>query len=319
VWSQRRSVYCVLTCPRYLSSPLSAISDILTPTLSACSPSLISISLQATAKIFGSHCADVSSRWNSDTHEQTKALVTSLQSGYSTFLSHPEIEVQERAVEFSQLLAFMDADLASHIPPKPKLNGDLPGMEGGFEDPNDSDNPPYPKSLFLFQPLFTSHELNAVALHAQGAVRVPEGLDLERDIVPAGGFVDSDLPELESEEDEEEAIELGAGGGAGMEELRKVLREQEGKKKKGKGKKKDGELTAEEKADKERVRRVPLSAFGPFTLWMLADVALTEKSGEKSSTKGQPILSRREGGRGGCGCGRYPDRPTRRRGARCGW
>jgi AP-3 complex subunit delta-1 len=250
-----------LICARHLSSPLSTISAILTPTLPASSPGLISISLQVTAKIFGSHCAEVSSRWSSDTHEQTKALVTSLQSGYSPFLSHPEIEVQERAVELSQLLAFVDADLASHIPPKPKLNGDIPGMEGGFEDSNNSDNPPYPKSLFLFQPLFTSHELNAVAFHAQGAVRVPEGLDLERDIVPAGGFVDSDLPELESEEEEEEAIELGAGGGAGMEELRKVLREQEGKKKKGKGKKKEGELTAEEKADKERVSRVPLSAF----------------------------------------------------------
>lgn len=129
-------------------------------------------------------------------------------------------------------------------------------MEGGFES-NDS-QPSYPKSLFLFQPLFTTHELNAVAYKAQDAVRIPEGLNLDQDIVPGGGFGDLPSEDLESEE-EEKGLDLGEGGGAGMEELRRVLREQDGKDKKkgrrkGKEKKVEGEvMSPEEKAEKARV------------------------------------------------------------------
>jgi AP-3 complex subunit delta-1 len=202
-----------------------------------------------------------------------------LQSGFSPFLTHPEIEVQERAFELSQLLSFVGADLASHVPPKPKLsNGDIPEMESGFEE-TASDDPPYPKSLFLFQPLFAAHELNAVAYKAQEAVRIPERLDLERDIVPGGGFVDLGEDGIESEE-EEERMELGQGGGAGMEELRRVMREQEGRKKKGKGKKREEELTAEERKEKERVSR-------PGVLGENVElIRRTAESGEESEAEG---------------------------------
>jgi AP-3 complex subunit delta-1 len=118
--------------------------------------------------------------------------------------------------------------------------------------------PSYPKSLFLFQPLFTTYELNAVAFKAQDAVRIPEGLNLDQEIVPGGGFGDLPDEDIESEE-EDKTLDLGEGGGAGMEELRRVLREQEGtdKKKgrrKGKERKAEGEIMSpEEKAEKARV------------------------------------------------------------------
>lgn len=46
------------------------------------------------------------------------------------------------------------------------------------------DEPTYPKSMYLLQPLRISFELNYVAPHAQTAVAVPDGLDLDRWIVP---------------------------------------------------------------------------------------------------------------------------------------
>jgi len=241
-----------------LSSPLSAISSILSPSLHSSSPSLISSSLHAAAKIFGHHASTVSASWSADLHKQTKNLVSSIKDGLRLFTTHPKIEAQERAAEFLVLLSFVEADLASHIPPTPSGFAGMPEVEGGFEE-NKAD-PPYPKSLFLFQPLFTGHELNAVAYKAQDAVRIPDGLDLDRDIVPGGGFAELDGEELEEDSEGEKGLNLGDGGGAGMDELRRILREQDEKEKKkvkkGKGKKKNGEvMSVEEREEKERVSR----------------------------------------------------------------
>lgn len=244
---------------RDLSSPLSAISSILSPTLHLSSPSLISTSLQSASKIFGRHTATVSSSWSSDQHEQTKNLVSSVRDGLQPFTTHLDIEAQERATELLVLLSFVEADLATHNPPQGNASADVANVEGGFEERHS--DPPYPKSLFLFQPLFTAHELNAVAYKAQEAVRIPEGLDLDRDIVPGGGFLDLEAAEAEEESEAERGLDLGEGGGAGMDELRRVLREQDEndkrKAKKGKARKKEGELTVEERDGKERVSRMP--------------------------------------------------------------
>lgn len=212
------------------------------------------------SKIFGHYAAEVSQSWSSESHAETKNLVSSIKNGLGPFAASGDIETQERALEALQLLGFVEADLASHKPPtKKNENGDaIPGMDGGFES-NTEGAPSYPKSLFLFQPLFTSHELNAVAYKAQDAVRIPEGLNLDMDIVPGGGFGDLPDEDLESEE-EEKGLELGEGGGAGMDELRRVLREQEEKdrkkgRRKGKDRKIEGEvISPEEKAEKAKVR-----------------------------------------------------------------
>lgn len=257
---------CVSLTLSELASPLSAISSILSPNLAeSTSPTLISFSLHAVAKIFGSYAANISSAWSQDVHSEAKNLVTSIKTGLQPFQSSPDIEIHERAVEITSLLSFVEADLASHRTlPKSSHAEQIPGMEGGFESSSSSSgNPPYPKSLFLFQPLFTSHELNAVASSAQSFVRVPEGLNLDGEIVPGGGFGNVVDDDIESEE-EEKGLDLGEGGGAGMEELRRVLREQGkdlGKKKKGKGKGKgktvDGEtMMLEERADRQRVSQV---------------------------------------------------------------
>jgi AP-3 complex subunit delta-1 len=120
--------------------------------------------------------------------------------------------------------------------------------------------------------LFTTYELNAVAFKAQEAVRIPEGLNLDQEIVPGGGFGDLPDEDIESEE-EDKTLDLGEGGGAGMEELRRVLREQEGtdKKKgrrKGKERKAEGEvMSPEEKAEKARARFIQVGTRSELTCY----------------------------------------------------
>jgi len=240
----------------HLSSSLTTISSLLSSSLSQSSSAIISLSLQATAKIFGGYLARISSTWSAENHNQSRNLVQSIIEGFQPFLIHPDLEVQERAVELSQLFNFVQTDIKNHVPPANAVassSTSIPGLEGGFEE-GQRDNPDYPKSLFLLQPLFTSHELNTTAYKAQESVRIPEGLNLDLDIVPNGGF--GDMTD-EIEEESEEEVHLGVGGGKGMDELRSILRDQEarGKKKKGKGRKKDGEveLSVEEKVERERV------------------------------------------------------------------
>jgi len=281
----------VWICAEYaddLKSPLTVISSILAPELQSATPALSALAVHATAKIFGHYAAGASTNWSQEQHEELKNLVSSVKSGISPLVSRNDIEVQERAFELLQLLNFIEADLRNHVSTKAQVVAkDLPEMEGGFESEQPaSDNPPYPKSLFLLQPLFTGHELNAVAAQAQSAVRVPDGLDLDRDFVPGGGFP-TDLEDDEEEASEDEkTLDLGTGGGKGMEELRRVLREQDaedkrkGKRSKGKGKKADGEvLSPEEKAEKERVS-------GSFAFRSVQDADETETSNEEAKGQG---------------------------------
>lgn len=251
----------VWICGEYaseLASPLSAISSILCPSLSRAPPALVTLSVQAEAKVFGYYAARASEEWSTEKHAEAKNVVASVRTGLAPFLASRDIDIQERAFEFTQLLAFVDADLGKHVPPSKPARSGIPGVDGGFDAPDDNGEPLYPKSLFLFQPHFTGYELNSVAYRAQEAVRIPEGLDLDSDIVPRGGFLEiEDDAGTEEEDEEEREVDLGVGGGAGMDELRRVLRDQEkerrGKKSKGKSKKAEGEMTAEERAERRKV------------------------------------------------------------------
>ncbi|KAI9632944.1 putative delta adaptin-like subunit of the clathrin associated protein complex [Dioszegia hungarica] len=266
----------------FLSSPLSTITALLPSSLAHSSPHLIALSLHATLKILGTYLATSSSRWSADQHAQTRDLVSSVQAGIAPFLGHGDIEVQERAAELDVFLKIIAADLGSHKPPisanATAISTDIPGLEVGFGSSTGTgpagagDQPNYPKSLFLLQPLFTAHELNAVGSSAQAAVPIPEGLDLDRDIVPGGGWVgvdDDDMLELESEGEKEE-VDLGQGGGEGMDELRRVIREG-GKKGRGKGKGKgkkteDGVMESKEERDRRRRERRERHKDDPYYL-----------------------------------------------------
>jgi AP-3 complex subunit delta-1 len=75
-----------------------------------------------------------------------------------------------------QLLTFIRADLASFRPEDDSTTG--PPVD------ETSQNPAYPKSLLLINPLFSAYELNSVNTAAQDSIPVPESLDLDAWIVP---------------------------------------------------------------------------------------------------------------------------------------
>ena len=84
-----------------------------------------------------------------------------------------------------QLFNFIQADLNAHrSKSQASLGFSSPVPSTSSSDAIGSTEPPFPKSLYLIQPLFASYELNPVALNAQASVPVPEGLDLEAWIVP---------------------------------------------------------------------------------------------------------------------------------------
>lgn len=109
---------------------------------------------------------------------------------------------------------FINADLHSY---RPKQGGTLEygdSFASGFESAV-SNEPHFPKSLFLIRPLFGSYELNPVALTAQESVPIPDGLDLDSWIVPPP----------------QEALYNGANGG-----LDEANEKEQKKSRKGKGK-----------------------------------------------------------------------------------
>lgn len=68
--------------------------------------------------------------------------------------------------------------------PKSEFENGFSGASTSAFDPIGSDEPHFPKSLYLLKPLFSSYALNPVAPEAQASVAVPEGLDLDAWIVP---------------------------------------------------------------------------------------------------------------------------------------
>lgn len=64
----------------------------------------------------------------------------------------------------------------------------------------DIEEPRFPKSLYIIQPLFSVYELNPVGANAQASVAVPEGLDLDAWIVPPPREI---TPQAEAENDED--------------------------------------------------------------------------------------------------------------------
>ena len=76
-----------------------------------------------------------------------------------------------------QLFNFIRADLTSHRLPEADLTA-------SFQVDETNQNPTYPKSLLLINPLFSAYELNSVNLAAQDSIPVPESIDLDAWIIP---------------------------------------------------------------------------------------------------------------------------------------
>lgn len=164
----------------YLTRPEPVITSLLHPTSLQLPAKTLAVYLQAIPKVFSSMAGNDRISWT----PERKTLMSLLMARIIHFLeplsSHPSLEVQERAVEYLELMR-LAAEAAS-------------GTATGAEQDDFTDPP-----LLLTQAipaLFSGAELNPVAPGAQRKVPVPEDLDLDTPI-------NSNLQQLLSQADME--------------------------------------------------------------------------------------------------------------------
>ncbi|KAH7077149.1 adaptin N terminal region-domain-containing protein [Paraphoma chrysanthemicola] len=152
----------------YLSRPEPVMTSLLHSTSLTLPSKTLAVYLQAVPKVFSSMAGNEQISWT----PERKTLMSLLMARIIHFLeplsTHPSLEVQERAVEYLELMR-LAAEAAS---------GTSTGAnDGDFVDP----------PLLLTQAipaLFSGAELNPVAPGAQRKVPVPEDLDLDTPINP---------------------------------------------------------------------------------------------------------------------------------------
>jgi AP-3 complex subunit delta-1 len=150
-----------------LNSPEDVLTAILQLTKSSvCSETLI-VYLQAISKLFSSMVADESITWTLERKTVVSLLLSRINNALEPLAMHPDLEVQERAVEFLELL---------------KLGAEAASAQEASSDDLQHDAP-----LLLTQAipsLFSGLELNSVAAGAQRNVPTPSTLDLDEPINP---------------------------------------------------------------------------------------------------------------------------------------
>jgi AP-3 complex subunit delta len=148
-----------------LSSPEDMLSLLLQLAARAKDPEVLASCLHAVVKIFSHTAGDQLSGWTSERKSSTALLIARIIHTFEPFVSHPYLEVQERAVEFTELLK-LTAEAVS---------GQLASTGDSHADP----------PLLLTQAipsLFQGWELNSVAVGAQQNVPLPTLIDLDQPI-----------------------------------------------------------------------------------------------------------------------------------------
>ncbi|TVY60684.1 AP-3 complex subunit delta [Lachnellula suecica] len=148
-----------------LESPDDTLTALLNITKGSVPAEGLIIYLQALPKIFSLLSSDDLMTWTPERKTIVSLLMARVIHTLEPLAMHPDLEVQERAVEFAELLK-LAAEASA-------------GQEPSFEDMQ-QDAP-----LLLTQAipsLFSGVELNSVAVGAQKNVPVPAGLDLDQPI-----------------------------------------------------------------------------------------------------------------------------------------
>ncbi|CAE6534749.1 unnamed protein product [Rhizoctonia solani] len=238
----------VWICGEYaseLDSPLTTLLDLVQPAALALPGALC---VQSALKVFGFWAADRAEQWNDTTGAEVLREVERTSESLRAFATVADPEVQERAANALQLFRFIQADVsgfeakraaaASKPKEEPKPEDDAqPESETVVPEPS-SNEPSYPKSMYLLQPLRISFELNYVAPHAQSSVPIPEGLNLDAWIVPPPKI-------MQLQEGEQPKKVKKKGKGKEKEKERDPAKKRKAKK---------VEETSEEKATREQAR-----------------------------------------------------------------
>jgi len=130
-------------------------------------PEVVASCLQSVMKLFSLVAGDEQALWTAERKSRLSLLMARIIHVLEPLALHPSLEVQERAVEFTELL---------------KLATEAASAQPASTDEIQQDPP-----LLLTQAipsLFQSWELNSVAVGAQRNVPLPGGLDLDEPIHP---------------------------------------------------------------------------------------------------------------------------------------
>jgi len=150
-----------------LASPEEILGHLLLLLLKAQAPETVASCIQATMKIFSLITGDESSLWTPERKSKTLLLMARVVDTFEKLALHPNLEVQERAIEFTELLKLTTEAATSQAVSSESVAQDAP--------------------LLLTQAipsLFTGWTLHSVASGAQKNVPTPDGLDLDEPINP---------------------------------------------------------------------------------------------------------------------------------------
>ncbi|KAI9755424.1 MAG: U3 small nucleolar RNA-associated protein 13 [Chaenotheca gracillima] len=169
--------------------PMETLDALLHVPVSSTSSEILSAYLQSIPKLVAHVCGNDTISWTAERKSMTSLLLSRVVHFLEQLISHPNLEVQERAVEFLELMRL--------------------AVEAIAEQGSGADNEPsYDAPLILTQAmpsLFTGLELNPVAPGAQRKVPLPEELDLETPINPQlpvllQASAQTNIDEIESDE-----------------------------------------------------------------------------------------------------------------------
>lgn len=149
----------------YLESPEDVMTALLSISQSSTSAEASSYYLQSVMKVFARIAGDDRLDWTLERKTMMTLLMARIIHALEPMSTHPDLEVQERAVEFSELLKLAAEASSAQHPTSNSSHNDAP--------------------LLLTQAipsLFTGLELNSVAATAQRNVPLPDGLDLDQPI-----------------------------------------------------------------------------------------------------------------------------------------
>ncbi|KAL3418172.1 AP-3 complex subunit delta [Phlyctema vagabunda] len=149
----------------YLNNPEGVLTALLHITRSTTAADGLVVYLQAVPKIFALLAGDDQPQWTPERKTMVSLLMGRVIHALEPLAMHPDLEVQERAVEFTELLK-LAAEASS-----------------GQEVSTESVQQDAPLLLTQAIPsLFAGLELNSVAVGAQRNVPMPNGLDLDQPI-----------------------------------------------------------------------------------------------------------------------------------------
>lgn len=150
-----------------LSSPQNILNLMLQMLPRATSPGVLTIGLQSITKILAVSAVGDTVYWTAEQKSSMALLLARIINTFESLALHPNLEVQERAVEFVELL---------------KLTAEAASSQPASTDDFEQDTP-----LLLTQAipsLFAGWELNSIAHGAQYNVPIPEHINLDEPIHP---------------------------------------------------------------------------------------------------------------------------------------